>query len=55
LRRPKVSIKRHFLHASSLTFRRPSDGMEMTQTTSLPEDLRLVLDSLADHNQESAA
>jgi 23S rRNA pseudouridine1911/1915/1917 synthase len=55
LRRPKVSIDRHFLHASSLTFRRPSDGMEMTQTISLPEELRLVLDSLAGHNQESPA
>jgi len=55
LRRPKVSIDRHFLHASSLTFRRPSDGMEMTQTVSLPEELRLVLDSLAGHNQESPA
>ena len=55
LRRQKVSLKRHFLHASSLTFRRPSDGLELTHTTSLPEDLRVVLDSLAGHNQESPA
>jgi 23S rRNA pseudouridine1911/1915/1917 synthase len=55
LRRQKVPLNRHFLHASSLTFRRPSDGVELTHTISLPEDLRMVLDSLAGHNQESPA
>ena len=55
LRRPKVMLNRHFLHASSLTFRRPSDGKELTETISLPDDLSAVLDTLASHNQESPA
>ncbi len=52
LRHPRVAIDRHFLHATSLTFRRPSDGKEITQTVPLPEDLRRVIDSLANHNLE---
>lgn len=38
---------RHFLHASELTFRRPSDGLEMTVSTALPPQLQGILNDLA--------
>jgi 23S rRNA pseudouridine1911/1915/1917 synthase len=38
---------RHFLHASGLTFRRPSDGREIAASAELPPRLRQTLDKLA--------
>jgi 23S rRNA pseudouridine1911/1915/1917 synthase len=38
---------RHFLHASELTFRRPSDGLELTVGAALPPRLQQILDDLA--------
>jgi 23S rRNA pseudouridine1911/1915/1917 synthase len=47
-RRPKhaLPLRRHFLHAQSLTFRLPSDGREVTFTAPLPSDLAAILESL---------
>jgi 23S rRNA pseudouridine1911/1915/1917 synthase len=46
-RKDKLGLKRHFLHAAELTFRRPSDDEELHLTTELPEDLAGVLATLA--------
>ena len=45
-RRQRISLKRHFLHAAELTFRRPSDNEEITFRTELPPELQVVLDHL---------
>lgn len=42
-RRDPLKLERHFLHAASLTFRRPSDDEEMTIQAELPPDLEAVL------------
>jgi len=41
-----LPLRRHFLHAWSLTFRLPSDGRQVTFTAPLPSDLVNVLKSL---------
>ncbi|MEM9775914.1 MAG: RluA family pseudouridine synthase [Chloroflexota bacterium] len=41
-----IPIKRHFLHAKQLTFRRPSDDKEMTLEAPLAPELAEVLDTL---------
>lgn len=41
-----IKLKRHFLHAAELRFKRPSDGEELTFTAELPPELQKVLDSL---------
>ncbi len=46
-RKDKSGLKRHFLHAAELTFRRPSDDTELHLTAELPEDLATMLDSLS--------
>lgn len=46
-RKDKSGLKRHFLHAAELTFRRPSDDTELHITAELPEDLATMLDSLS--------
>lgn len=46
-RKDKLGLKRHFLHAAELTFRRPSDGEELHMVSELPEDLSGVLAGLA--------
>ena len=38
---------RHFLHASKLTFRRPSDEQEVSVSADLPQQLQQILDQLA--------
>jgi 23S rRNA pseudouridine1911/1915/1917 synthase len=38
---------RHFLHASELTFRRPSDRLEVAVGAALPPELQQILDDLA--------
>ena len=39
-------LKRHFLHAAQITFKRPSDGEEMTFTSELPPELQAIIDIL---------
>lgn len=45
-RKQRIRLKRHFLHASELTLKRPSDGRELTFRAELPAPLRAVLDRL---------
>ncbi|RMH01456.1 MAG: RluA family pseudouridine synthase [Chloroflexi bacterium] len=45
-RKQRIRLKRHFLHAARLTFRRPSDEQEMTFEAELPPELQQVLDEL---------
>ncbi len=45
-RKDKLGLKRHFLHAAELTFRRPSDDEELHLTSELPDDLARVLAQL---------
>jgi 23S rRNA pseudouridine1911/1915/1917 synthase len=45
-RKQRLPLRRHFLHATMLTFRRPSDDEEMTCTAELPPELQVVLDEL---------
>lgn len=45
-RKPTLPLERQFLHAASLTFRRPSDDLEMTVAAPLPEDLAALLAAL---------
>lgn len=45
-RKQRLSLERHFLHANSLTFRRPAGDEELTLEAPLPGDLQAVLDSL---------
>jgi 23S rRNA pseudouridine1911/1915/1917 synthase len=45
-RKDRLDLKRHFLHAAELTFRRPSDGEEVHVAAELPEDLAGVLQRL---------
>jgi 23S rRNA pseudouridine1911/1915/1917 synthase len=42
-------LRRHFLHAAELTFRRPSDNSELTFTAELPPELQSILDQLNAH------
>ncbi|MGH2592819.1 MAG: RluA family pseudouridine synthase [Anaerolineae bacterium] len=42
-KKPSLPIKRHFLHAASLTLRLPSSGEERMFTSPLPEELAQVL------------
>jgi len=39
-------LKRHFLHAAQITFKRPSDEEELTFTAELPVELQAVVDQL---------
>lgn len=43
----EFGLKRHFLHATELSFRRPSDGEVLTITAELPAELAAILDDLA--------
>jgi 23S rRNA pseudouridine1911/1915/1917 synthase len=43
----QLGLKRHFLHAAELAFRRPSDGEEVRVTAELPAGLAEVLARLA--------
>jgi 23S rRNA pseudouridine1911/1915/1917 synthase len=45
-RKQHLPLKRHFLHAARLTFRRPSDDQEITCEAELPADLAAVLETL---------
>jgi 23S rRNA pseudouridine1911/1915/1917 synthase len=45
-RKQPLLAGRHFLHAGKLTFRRPSDGQEITFTSPLPLELQRILDEL---------
>ena len=45
-RKPTLPLARHFLHAASLTFRRPGDDAEMTVEAPLPEELAALLAEL---------
>ena len=45
-RKQGLALDRHFLHASRLAFRRPSDERELALEARLPDELRAVLDSL---------
>lgn len=45
-RKEPLGLKRHFLHAASLTFHRPSDEQELQIEAELPEELQAVLASL---------
>lgn len=47
-RKRKLGLKRHFLHATELTFKRPSDMAEITVKAELPPDLQASLDLLND-------
>ena len=46
-RNQQIKLRRHFLHASGLTLRRPGDDAEMTWTSPLPTALQRVVDRLA--------
>ncbi len=46
LRKQRINLDRHFLHAACLTFRRPSDGKELTVSSPLPAELQTVLDQM---------
>ncbi len=45
-RKQKLLRGRHFLHASELTLKRPSDNQEKTFTAELPPELQNILDQL---------
>ena len=45
-KKKSVEIKRHFLHAKQLTFKRPSDGKEMTLEAPLAPELAEILEIL---------
>ncbi len=45
-RKDPLGLKRHFLHAAELTFRRPADDAELHITSELPAELQAALDSL---------
>jgi len=46
-RKQRISIERHFLHASQLTFQRPSDELALTFSAELPPELQSILDQLS--------
>jgi 23S rRNA pseudouridine1911/1915/1917 synthase len=46
-RKSGLPLKRHFLHAAELTFRRPADGESVTFRAELPPELQRLLDDLA--------
>jgi 23S rRNA pseudouridine1911/1915/1917 synthase len=46
-RKQRLSLDRHFLHAAGLTFKRPSDGQELTFRIELPEELEELLRQLS--------
>ena len=39
-------LKRHFLHAAQITFKRPSDDEELTFESELPAELQVIIDQL---------
>jgi len=45
-RKDPLGLKRHFLHAAEITFRRPADDAELHITSELPAELQAVLDGL---------
>ena len=45
--RRSPDLSRHFLHASSLAFRHPATGADVTFESELPEELRTIVESLA--------
>lgn len=45
-RRQKIKLKRHFLHAASVTFTLPATGQRLTVSAPLPAELQAVLDKL---------
>ncbi len=47
-RKQRIPIKRHFLHATELSFKRPSDDEELTIRAELPQELQTILDNLAE-------
>ncbi len=47
-RKRQLGLKRHFLHATELTFQRPSDYQELTIRAKLPLDLQAALDKIED-------
>jgi 23S rRNA pseudouridine1911/1915/1917 synthase len=49
-RKQRLNIKRHFLHAAEISFKRPKDGVLLTLTAELPPDLQKLLDDLRSVN-----
>jgi 23S rRNA pseudouridine1911/1915/1917 synthase len=47
-RRKQLGLKRHFLHAAALAFRRPSDGEVVSLEAELPPELQEVVERLED-------
>jgi 23S rRNA pseudouridine1911/1915/1917 synthase len=45
-RKQPLPLKRHFLHATELTIKRPSDQKELSFTAELPPELKAILDTL---------
>ncbi len=45
-RKRQLGLKRHFLHAAELTFKRPSDNEELTIQAELPPDLKTALNKI---------
>ena len=45
-RKQRLAIKRHFLHAAQLGFKRPLDNQPLTLTAELPPELQAILDQL---------
>lgn len=46
-RKQRLPLKRHFLHAARVGFKRPADNEDMCFKAELPADLQSILDSLA--------
>jgi 23S rRNA pseudouridine1911/1915/1917 synthase len=46
-RKQRIAINRHFLHASQLTFLRPSDETPLTFEAALPQELQAIVDQLS--------
>lgn len=45
-RKQRLSLKRHFLHAGELSFKRPLDDALLTLTAELPPELQKIIDTL---------
>jgi 23S rRNA pseudouridine1911/1915/1917 synthase len=46
-----ADLRRHFLHATELTFKRPSDATDLTITAELPPELQTIIDFLDGQNK----
>jgi 23S rRNA pseudouridine1911/1915/1917 synthase len=45
-RKQRLNLKRHFLHAAEISFKRPKDGVLLSMTAELPPELKNILENL---------